>query len=175
LFTFFVLLPFILLWIINYLRPALYDHERRYLSLVPTVYFLSIVGMVVGWYVSVVVLIPQLQSFSGIAGIQNLWSINNIVSFILCNLWVCAVMFQIPLVISSLHSLKLINLKKLANARKTVIVVAIIIGAVVTPTVDAISQFVVAGIIYFLFEGSIQYCLVKEKLSKRKHARASRS
>jgi sec-independent protein translocase protein TatC len=157
-----VCLPGILLFIISYVRPALYDHERRLLIYVPVSFALGVAGSVFGWFLSIKVFIPYFDGFSHLLRLQSMWSLNYLTGFVITNLLIFFLIFQVPLLVLVLHGLKILNVQDLGRLRRMVIVVSLIFGAVVTPP-DVVSQLVVALPFYLLFELSVQYCRRKEK------------
>ena len=62
------------------------------------------------------------------------------------------IIFQIPLIMFLLGSLKIITYKTLSKYRRWVILISFILGAIITPTVDPITQITVALPMILLFE-----------------------
>ena len=62
------------------------------------------------------------------------------------------IIFQIPLVMFLLGSLGIITYKGLSKYRRWIILISFILGALITPTVDPITQITVALPIILLFE-----------------------
>jgi sec-independent protein translocase protein TatC len=164
---FLVALPLVLTFILWYIKPALYEHERRWIQYIPIMYILAMTGLVVGWFMADKLFLPYFQSFSKLVGVQNTWSLEHLLSFVLTSMFACAVVFQTPVVVTTLVNMNIIKLDQLAFLRKTVAVIAVVIAAVITPTPDAVTQLVVALPIYGLFEGSLQWCLLSKKLGKK--------
>ena len=165
-----VCVPLILWALIAYVRPALYAKERGYLLYVPVSLLLGILGGVFGWYLSIRIFLPYFAGFAKILNVQNLWSLNYLVGFIITNLFVFFLVFQLPIVIVVLHSLGILKTRDMAVVRKLVVVISLVIGALVTPP-DVASQLMVALPFYLLFELSVQYCRFKEKLAARRTLR----
>jgi sec-independent protein translocase protein TatC len=159
-------LPALLLWAVSYVRPALYAHERRYLHYVPLSLIFGLLGSAFGWYLATSVFLPYFENFSRMLNVQNIWSLNYLLGFVLTNLLVFFLVFQIPLVVIILRGLGFIKTAKLASLRKIVILISVVVGALITPP-DAVSQLIVALPFYLLFELSIQYCRLKEKIQAR--------
>ena len=161
-----VCLPLVLLAIISYIRPALYANERRLLLYAPLSLVLGVLGSLFSLYLSLNIFIPYFDNFSQILGVQNLWSLERLAGFIIGNLFVFFLIFQVPLVIRLLHALGWIKIKDVHFLRKVIIVISLIVAALVTPP-DVPSQLIVAFPFYLLFELSIQYCRYKEKSTVR--------
>jgi sec-independent protein translocase protein TatC len=62
------------------------------------------------------------------------------------------VLFEIPIVLFFLARMGMVNAVKLRRYRRYVVVVAFILGAVVTPTMDPINQSIVAVSVVLLYE-----------------------
>ncbi|MDR1997003.1 MAG: twin-arginine translocase subunit TatC [Candidatus Margulisbacteria bacterium] len=165
--TLIVCVPVIILLFINYVRPALYENERRILVYVPVGLALGCAGSLFGWYLSLHIFLPYFEKFSRLLGVQNVWTLEHLTGFVIGNLFIFFLVFQIPLIIISLHALGLLKTGDMALLRKVVLVAALVIGATVTPP-DVASQLLVALPFYLLFELSIQYCRFKEKRQKKK-------
>ncbi|GBR72561.1 twin arginine-targeting protein translocase TatC [Candidatus Termititenax aidoneus] len=156
-----VCLPLILLFIISYVRPALYEHEQRLLFYVPISFTLGLAGSVFGWFLAIKIFIPYFDSFSHLLQLHSMWSLNYLTGFVITNLLIFFLIFQVPLLVVVLHSLNILKVQDIGRLRRMVVLASVIIGAIVTPP-DVISQLVVALPFYLLFELSIQYCRYKE-------------
>jgi sec-independent protein translocase protein TatC len=156
-----VCLPLVLLFIISYVRPALYDHEQRLLIYVPLSFVLGVAGSIFGWFLAIKIFIPYFDGFSHLLQLHSMWSLNYLTGFVITNLLIFFLIFQVPLLVVVLYNLKILKLQDIGKLRRVVILASVIIGAVVTPP-DVISQLVVALPFYLLFELSIQYCRYRE-------------
>lgn len=156
-------LPVLISWLIIYIKPALYDNEKRYLGYIPGAAVLAILGLVSGWFLTTKLFIPYLQSFASIVHVQNTWSVIQLISFIttVCLIFVGA--FQMPIIFTILVNMKIIKLDNIVNLRKIALVLALVLAAVATPQTDPVSQITVAVPFYFLFEVTLQYSLWKKK------------
>lgn len=161
-----ILVPCLLIGGVFYIKPALYEKEKKLLWYLPGMFILAALGLICGWLLSTKFFIPYLQTFAKLVNIQNIWSITELISFIIavCLMFVGA--FQMPIVFTLLVNFKIIKLDKAAVLRKTAIVLALIIAAIVTPQTDPFSQLTVAVPFYLLFEVTLQYSLIKEKFKK---------
>ena len=159
--------PLLLLIIISYVRPALYASERRILVYAPVSLGLGVLGSLFGLYLSLHVFLPYFNGFSRLLGVQNIWDLEQLSGFVIGNTFIFFLLFQTPLAILLLHRLGWLKTDNLALLRKVVLIVALVVGALVTPP-DVTSQLIVALPIYLLVELSIQYCRFREKLARRK-------
>ena len=79
--------------------------------------------------------------------------------------------FQTPVVMYLLAQLGIVNARTFSRFRRYWIIVAFILGAIITPTVDPYNQTLVAGTLWALYEGGI----LLAKLAGRKQSRSSRA
>ncbi len=93
-----------------------------------------------------------LIAFGHKAGIQPTLSIGLYIDFVVKFLLAFAVIFQLPLVITLLSMLGILNPKTLAKQRRYAILLAFICAAILTPTPDIFNQVLMAGPIILLYE-----------------------
>lgn len=163
-----VCVPLILLALLNYIRPALYEKERQFLAYIPVSLVLGLMGSAFGWYMATQIFLPYFSNFSKMLNVQNLWSLNYLAGFIITNLFIFFLVFQLPIIVVVLHRLGILKTQNMTFVRKLVVVISLVVGAIVTPTLDIATQLIVAVPFYLLFELSIQYCRLKEKLAVKK-------
>ncbi len=180
--VFVVILPFLLIITINYVRPALYEEERRYFKYVPIIYFFSVAGCLFGWFICTRVFIPYFLKFSGLIAVSNAWSISNIISFIIFTLLAFLIVFNTPILFSILFNNNILKIREIRFIRKVVIAISAIIGAIFSPP-DIVSQLIIALPMYLLFEITVQWNIFKKyrqqkrlekdnkKISKNKKAK----
>ena len=63
--------------------------------------------------------------------------------------------FEIPILIFLLAKLRLVNHRMLARRRRIAVILAFVLGAMITPTFDPINQTLVAVPIVLLYEAGI--------------------
>lgn len=156
-------LPFILYQIWAFIKPGLYDHERKWARWIT---FFTFVCFIAGVVFSYYVMIPQMLSFSvdfGTKDIKNVIDINEYWSFIMMLLLTAGLFFELPVVAYILSRAGLVTPSFLKKYRRHAIVVILIIAAIVTPTPDPINQSIVAFPIYILYEISILISAVAVK------------
>ena len=151
----FVSLPFVLYQIVMFVAPGLNPKERRYLYILMPV---SLLAFVAGAAFGYRVLFPPMVNFllnfgSDVA--TPLISIRSYVNLMLRLLFWMGIIFEIPVVVFFLAKIGLVSPESLARNRRYAIVVAFILGAVITPTFDPINQALVAGPIIVLYEASV--------------------
>ena len=147
--------PMVLYQIIMFAAPGLTPKERRYLfSFMPA----TVLAFAGGAFFAYYVLIPRAVDFligwgTDLATPQI--RISNSVNIVLRLLFWMGVVFETPFVMFLLAKLRIVSSKGFARWRRHWIVVAFIIGAFITPTVDPISQTLVAAPLILLYEAGI--------------------
>ena len=146
-----VSIPFVILLIWSFIAPGLKQRERdSFWWIFSSITILFLIGIIAGYFALYIVM-PVLVSF-GVEGVQNWWRIREYIDFVFVWLLGAGLMFQLPLVVVILVRLRLVKLATLKKMRKYAIVAAFVISAIITPTPDAISQFIVAVPLYLLYE-----------------------
>ncbi len=149
---FFASLPFVLYQGVMFVAPGLTPQERRYLfALLPLSVLVFLVGAAFGYLILFPPAVNFLLSFgSDIA--TPLIRIGNYVNLILALIFWMGIVFETPLVMFFLSLIGVVTPAFLAGQRKYAVVVAFILGAMITPTFDPINQTLVAIPIIVLYE-----------------------
>lgn len=149
---FILALPFILLQILFFIRPALKPNEARGLHFV---LIFATLSFVLGGAFAYLVLIPPALKFLLTFGTDIATPyirIGDYVSLITKLVFWVGVSFETPLVIFFLVRIGIVTVEKLSKLRRWIIVAAFIFGAIITPTPDPINQTLVALPMILLFE-----------------------
>jgi sec-independent protein translocase protein TatC len=147
--------PFILYQLWAFIKPALYEHEKKWVS---TITFFTTLCFFAGVIFSYFVMIPSMLSFAASFGsekIKNIIDINEYFSFLTMILLASGILFEMPMITFVLARFGIVTPKMLRKYRRHSIVLILIIAAVVTPTPDPISQLIFAAPLFLLYEVSI--------------------
>ncbi len=151
----FAALPFVLYQVVRFAAPGLNKTERRYLYiLMPATLLAFLAGAAFGYYVMFPPMIRFLLNFGGDVAIPMI-SIGNYINLILTLTFWLGIIFEMPVVIFFLAKIGVVKPDFLGRQRRYAIVVAFILGAIITPTFDPINQSLVAIPIIVLYELSI--------------------
>ncbi len=147
--------PFILYQIIMFVLPGLTRRERRLLG--PIVLGSSVLffGGLVFAYIA---LIPAALNFFisyGADVVEQLWSIERYFEFVLLLLFCTGLAFQVPVVQFLLALLGLVTSQQMLKSWRYVLLGAAILGAVLTPSTDPVTQSLLGGAVLFLYFGGI--------------------
>ncbi|MBX2864453.1 MAG: twin-arginine translocase subunit TatC [Leptolyngbyaceae cyanobacterium MAG.088] len=147
--------PFIIYQIALFVMPGLTRRERKLLG--PIVLGSSVL-FVAGIFFAYIALIPAALNFFinyGEGVVEQLWSIDRYFEFVLLLLFSTGLAFQIPVIQLLLGLLGITNSKTMLKSWRIVLLGAVILGAVLTPSTDPITQSLLAGAVLFLYFGGI--------------------
>ncbi len=151
-----VAFPVIIWQIWNFIAPALYGHEKR--LAIPFVFFSSLC-FGIGTYFGFTLVFPMIFTFlvtygTDIGGISAMLSMGSYLTLASRLLIAFGLVFELPIVIFFLARLGVVDHKWLSKNRKFSLLVAVIIGAVLTPP-DIFSQASIAVPFIVLYEVGI--------------------
>ena len=162
-------LPLIFFIVLNFIKKRLSIFSTRD-TIVFTLlsYFLFLVGAAFAVFVTLPLGLTFLLGFAT-PDLEPMMSAGNYVSFATMFLMVFGITFQMPLGISILTRLGIVNSKVLQEKRKYVILLMFIIAGILTPP-DVVSQVLMAIPLLGLYELSIITARIRErkKLPKRR-------
>ena len=145
-------LPVILYQVIRFVAPGLTPSERRYLVLfMPGAFLAFCCGLAFAYYVLTPRALPFLLTFGG--GVADpLIRISNYVDVMLrLHFWM-GLSFETPVIMYLLGQLGIVTARMFSRFRKYWVVIAFILGAIITPTFDPLNQTLVAAPLLALYE-----------------------
>ena len=169
--SFFVTSPFILIQIWKFIAPGLYEHEKSalvpYLIITPILFFL---GGALVYYLVMPLAIKFFLSFESSGIITNLpiqleAKVSEYLSLIMKLIFAFGLSFQLPVVLSLLARIGIVDSNFLKTRRKYVVVIIFAAAAILTPP-DPITQIGLAIPLLILYELSIFSVSLIEKKSK---------
>lgn len=148
-------MPYIIYQVVMFIAPALTPREKKYLYIsFPWVALMFAGGVVFGYYV----LIPPAIKFLLTLG-TNIATpqirIGNYISLITRLLVAIGLVFELPVLTTLLARIGIVKASWLARKRRTAVILAFILAAIITPTFDPINQSLVALPLIVLYEMSI--------------------
>jgi sec-independent protein translocase protein TatC len=151
----FIAAPVILWQVWGFIAPGLHQHEKKYA--VPFVLIGSVM-FIAGGAFSLFVVTPYALTFLlsyARPGLKPMITIQNHIDFLLKFTLAFGAVFELPLALTLLARMGVVNARMLAKNRKYAILGAFIAGAVLTPTPDAFNQAMMAGPLIVLYEVGI--------------------
>nr|YP_010851430.1 Sec-independent protein translocase componentTatC [Echinothamnion hookeri]WGH14350.1 Sec-independent protein translocase componentTatC [Echinothamnion hookeri] len=147
--------PFVIYQILQFILPGLTKKESLYL--IP-ILISSIILFFIGIFFSYTFLIPITLKFLisyGSELIEPIWSFDEYFNFITIIMLSTGLCFQIPIIQIILGITNIINWKKMLNTWKYATFIATILGAIITPSTDPITQICMTTTILTLYFGGI--------------------
>ena len=150
-----VALPILLAQVVLFVAPGLTPREKRYLyGFLPAVLLSFAAGAAFGYYVLIPPAINFLVNFGGDIAEPTI-RVGNYVNLVVMLLFWMGVVFETPVIMFILAKLRVVSSRGFARWRRHWIVVAFVLGALITPTFDPINQTLVAGPLIVLYEAGI--------------------
>jgi len=148
-------MPYLTYELVMFVSPALTRREKKYVYLVlPWIAMMFAAGVAFAYFI----LIPRITGFligwgSDIVAVQPMFS--DYINVVTRLLLVVGLVFEMPVLTTFLARIGVIKPKWLADKRKSAIIIAFILAAIITPTIDPINQSLVALPLIILYEMSI--------------------
>ncbi|MFZ5428769.1 MAG: twin-arginine translocase subunit TatC [Bacteroidota bacterium] len=149
----------------RFIKPALYDNEKRHAS--GAVFFTSVLfsmGVLFGYYLIVPLSIHFLGSYSISGEVTNQININSYISTVVSISLASGVVFLLPIFVYFLSKVGLLTPAFMKQYRKHAYVVMLLLSAIITPP-DVFSQIMVAFPLVFLYEIGI---LISRRIEKKR-------
>ena len=147
--------PAILYQIVRFILPGLTRKEKR--AIAPIVFGSSILfalGIVFAYQLLIPAALNFFISYGGDV-VEQFWSIDRYFEFVLLLLFSTGLAFQIPVIQALLAMTGIVNSAKMLAGWRYVILGAVILGAVLTPSTDPMTQSLLAGAVGMLYFGGI--------------------
>ncbi len=144
--------PIVLYQVIAFVRPGLKGNERRMLYLLlPGGTLLFVAGAAFAYYLLIPPAIHFLLQFGGEIALVTPRLSSYVTLVTTLTVWM-GLIFELPIAMFLLAKLGVIRPQGLSKQRRWVILFAFVLAAIVTPTVDPVTQTMVAAPVVVLFE-----------------------
>jgi len=168
-FGFIAAFPFIVWEVWKFIKPALYDTEKKNArSFIIITSFLFFLGILFGYYVITPLSINFLGSYRVADEVKNNFDLSSYTGLLKASCLSSGFIFELPIVIYFLTKMGLVTPEFLKEYRKYALVLVLILAAVITPP-DIISQIIVAIPMVTLYEVSIRISarIIKNEKNKK--------
>lgn len=146
-----VAMPVVVYHAMRFVTPALTRNEKKWVF--PIVFGASLAflgGVAFGYFFILPFTLTFLLTFgSDIA--QADWRIGNYIDFVTRILLVMGLVFETPLLVMGLAKFRVVRASQLLHWWRYAVILAFVIAAVVTPTIDPVTQTLVGGPIVILY------------------------
>ncbi len=146
-----VAFPYIAKKLWDFVLPALYEHERKFVG---TMVLTSSILFICGVIFCIFLILPLIINFGISFGnelISPMWGVSNLINLALRLAFTFGLMFQVPLVTNMLIKWKILSYETVSSKRPYVVVTLLLTAALLTPP-DIISQILLFTPTYLLFE-----------------------
>ena len=151
-----VALPYIVYLLFGFISPALYDNERKYATLLCTSgYLMFMLGTLLNYFLIFPLTVKFLGTYQVSEDVANMLTLQSYMDTLLMMNLVMGIVFELPVVSWILGRMGLVNATMMRSMRRHAIVAILVIAAIITPTTDAFTLFIVALPIWLLYELSI--------------------
>ncbi len=151
-----VAIPYVTRELWRFIKPGLYPREKNSSrGAVAAISFLFLLGVMFGYYIMSPVMISFLANYQISDMIVNEFDITSYVGTVVGVVFGSGVLFQLPVVMFFLTKVGIVTPSFLRRYRKHAVVIILVIGAIVTPTADPLSQSLISIPLYLLYEISI--------------------
>ncbi len=148
--------PYIIYVLFRFISPALYSNERRYsIRLTMAAYIMFFVGIVVNYFLIFPLTVRFLGLYQVSQEIDNMLTISSYIDTLMMLSISFGIIFEIPVISWLLARFGLLKSTWMSNYRRQAIVAILVTAAIITPTTDIFTLFVVALPIWLLYEVSI--------------------
>jgi len=147
--------PFIIYQVLLFVLPGLTRRERR---LVGPVVLGSTVLFAAGLAFSYFALVPAALNFFisyGEGIVEQQWSIDKYFRFVLLLMFSTGLAFQIPIIQTLLGLLGIAGSRQMLSGWRYVVFGAVVLGAILTPSTDPLTQSLLAGAVLGLYFSGI--------------------
>jgi len=159
-------IPFVFWEFWRFISPALYPTERKAASgIVGYATLLFLIGAAFGYYFLTPFSISFLADYHVSDEVIVMPTLDEYIDFVTSMVLVTGLAFELPIIMFFLGKIGIITAKFLRDYRNYAIVIVLVLSAIITPSVDMFTQFLVAIPLYALYELSI---LVVSRVEKSK-------
>jgi len=158
-----ICIPLIICQLIFFMLPGLTKNEKKFiLPIIGISFLLFVLGLGFSYYLLIPAALKFFVDYSSTV-IEPFWSFDQYLDFILLIFYSTGLAFQIPIIQLILGLTKIISAQQMLSIWKYVILGSTIIGAILTPSTDPITQVTLSSAIVMLYFLGANTLLLYEK------------
>jgi len=158
-----IAMPVLVYELIVFVSPALTPREKKYVWIIlPFIIMMFAGGVIFGYFVLIPPAMQFLLSFGADIATPQI-RIGNYISLVSRLLLAIGLVFETPVITTFLARLGILSSKWLAARWKWAVILAFVLGAVITPTLDPVNQTLIALPLIILYLLSILLARLFEK------------
>jgi len=158
-----IAMPVLVYELIVFVSPALTPREKKYVWIIlPFIILMFAGGVIFGYFVLIPPAMQFLLSFGADIATPQI-RIGNYISLVSRLLLAIGLVFETPVITTFLARLGILSSKWLAARWKWAVILAFVLGAVITPTLDPVNQTLIALPLIVLYLLSILLARLFEK------------
>ena len=147
-----IALPILTYQVVAFVSPGLSRREKTYLiSMTPAALLCFAAGAAFAYFVLIPPMLKFLLTYANDVALPMI-RISNYVNLLITMIFWMGVIFETPLIMFTLAKAGIVSPDAMARARRFIIVVAFLLGAMITPTFDPLNQTLVAIPFLALYE-----------------------
>jgi sec-independent protein translocase protein TatC len=167
--------PYVVWELWSFVKPGLYNKEKQSSKgAVFSISFLFLLGISFGYFILSPMTIAFLANYSISDLISNEFDITSYVSTITALVFGSGLLFQLPVVVFFLTKVGIVTPQFMRQYRKHAIIAILIIGAIITPSPDPLSQSLISIPLYILYEISIFISAIEVKRKEKRELEDAR-
>lgn len=145
--------PFLLYFILQFILPGLKHNEKKALWPALIIGFgLFLLGVFFCYFLVLPKALDFFFTYSGDMGVENEWRIGDYITFTTQFTLIFGLAFELPVVVMTLVKLGLLSYQTMSNTRSYAVLTIFIVGAIITPTGDALTLSLLAIPMCILYE-----------------------
>ena len=148
--------PYVLYQIFRFISPGLYSNERKAaIWIVGSVYLMFIMGTLLNYFLIFPLTLRFLATYQVSPEVANMLTLQSYIDTLISLSFTIGLVFELPVVCAILGRMGFLSRRVMSEYRRHAVVAILVVAAIITPTTDAFTLFIVAMPIWLLYEFSI--------------------
>lgn len=148
--------PYVLYQIFSFISPGLYRNERKAaVWIVGSVYLMFILGTLLNYFLIFPLTLRFLATYQVSPEVANMLTLQSYIDTLISLSFTMGLVFELPVVCAILGRMGFLSRRVMSDYRRHAVVAILVVAAIITPTTDAFTLFIVAMPIWLLYELSI--------------------